>query len=751
MPCQLVEYVLGAEFDIDKGSTLRDAYPKRIPGYEDGYFAEKMLPEGAHNHSEDWTVFFLNTDYQPASGIATAVATTEPVECLVERIERGVHDPGATSPSFTTMWAHVRLVSPTVKIVASPVVVSVDCRTSPSHHRRASSTGVGVENAAVDGEDVLAEFDEAESEKLDYKVENDLCVSFADASTGGRVRLIFETKNAREKFDDMLARATGNITPSRFFYCLNLVCNRSDKTVRRGAIVKALTIVTRFPFIQIFRTIMRHGLDLYYASTDQRTLEQVFTTINSLDLSSAKVTTPMERRLLRRRVARPQYGNARTGTIDPLRTQFKWSKGGLDLTVPVNIPLCTEADDVGEASVQTLLSKFGKQTMKIYNAVLQERRVLFLAKMAPAKDVCDLVLSACCLVSPPLFGVVQRSFPYANLNDLSWLEVKGYIAGVTNPVFEGNSNWWDLICNLDTGKVQTSAEYARAKAAQSSSSSPSRAAAHVNEIPEGNAHENIDRVFIERVLGGARLRFGERWVRAQFRDFTQRLLDLAFAESAIIVDRSSSAEQRDRVLTSSEIYVAAAERRRGSTVGQVLRGKRPSVVSCGVEGPRITAWQSTSSFKVVARRRDTRNGMWQRESASATDRSILRSLSVVSEARRVKSAWDQRRSDGLNLRRSLRRLQCAPPDLTEDERLKIYKALDESLRTEMDLKELLVLLPESQGGILCLALGLLNRSENVRALTVSILQRLESIPSTRAAVNQLNFFLQSSYTRQSHK
>ena len=143
--------------------------------------------------------------------------------------------------------------------------------------------------------------------------------------------------------------------------------------------------------------------------------------------------------------------------------------------------------------------------------------------------------------------------------------------------------------------------------------------------------------------------------------------------------------------------------------------------------------------------------MWQRESASATDRSILRSLSVVSEARRVKSAWDQRRSDGVNLRRSLRRLQCAPPDLTEDERLKIYKALDESLRTEMDLKELLVLLPESQGGILCLALGLLNRSENVRALTVSILQRLESIPSTRAAVNQLNFFLQSSYTRQSHK
>ena len=40
-------------------------------------------------------------------------------------------------------------------------------------------------------------------------------------------------------------------------------------------------------------------------------------------------------------------------------------------------------------------------------------------------------------------------------------------------------------------------------------------------------------------------------------------------------------------------------------------------------------------------------------------------------------------------------------DLTEDERLQIYRALEQSLRTEMELNELLVLLPESQGGLLC--------------------------------------------------
>ena len=45
-------------------------YPSEIPGYESegGFFAENMLPEGAHNHEEDWTVFFLNRDVENTVG-----------------------------------------------------------------------------------------------------------------------------------------------------------------------------------------------------------------------------------------------------------------------------------------------------------------------------------------------------------------------------------------------------------------------------------------------------------------------------------------------------------------------------------------------------------------------------------------------------------------------------------------------------------------------------------------------------------
>lgn len=65
----LVDYIVLAEFDIDTGdydklivymlfdllyyvgSTVRYQYPENIPGYKDDWFAEHMLPEGAHNVS----------------------------------------------------------------------------------------------------------------------------------------------------------------------------------------------------------------------------------------------------------------------------------------------------------------------------------------------------------------------------------------------------------------------------------------------------------------------------------------------------------------------------------------------------------------------------------------------------------------------------------------------------------------------------------------------------------------------------
>ena len=36
----------------------------------------------------------------------------------------------------------------------------------------------------------------------------------------------------------------------------------------------------------------------------------------------------------------------------------------------------------------------------------------------------------------------------------------GFIAGVTNRIFEDHSSWWDVLCNIDTGKITVSKDIA---------------------------------------------------------------------------------------------------------------------------------------------------------------------------------------------------------------------------------------------------------------------------------------------------
>lgn len=95
------------------------------------------------------------------------------------------------------------------------------------------------------------------------------------------------------------------------------------------------------------------------------------------------------------------------------------------------IPLHTTPDETLTPSVTLLLNVFGTAAMRVYNAVLTGQRVLFVGYNHAAGDVCKFVLAACAMVAPPLCGIVHRTFPYANLSDLSFLETPGFVAGVS--------------------------------------------------------------------------------------------------------------------------------------------------------------------------------------------------------------------------------------------------------------------------------------------------------------------------------
>ena len=59
VPPPLAAHAFVAEFDIDKGSTLRATFPSCPDGVSEHWIADRMLPEGAHALATDWTAFLL--------------------------------------------------------------------------------------------------------------------------------------------------------------------------------------------------------------------------------------------------------------------------------------------------------------------------------------------------------------------------------------------------------------------------------------------------------------------------------------------------------------------------------------------------------------------------------------------------------------------------------------------------------------------------------------------------------------------
>lgn len=455
-----------AEFDIDRGSTLSHQYPAPT-GYDEHMLAELMLPDGVHARTEDWTFFFLKP---PGTKRASLRDTTN------------------------------------------------DDSTSQSH-----------------------------------------------AST------------------DPSAWRSHDLT-----YVINLVRTKHDNTVRRGALVKAMAIGTRVPFIEIFKPALLLALDDYFKEPGPECLARLYESINKLDLSAAPVFTRAEKLVLRasdrrdlfeeRFVSAPRIDVETvapatpaiatpieeveqvcsspngTGSVEMTRrrtdstssfssetkslrkklsaaslrpalgprrgssaTSIAGQAGSQDrrsiptatsplpgsgkprdthsfdtvltyrnVPLPVRVPLTVFPEEVGEYSLIRLIQTFsGPQStpsgpvhphlhtngpsthpiIVLFNALITQKRVIFLGYGQPANTVASYVLAACALGSGcgvVLQGFAARAFPYTNLLNLDDLEkVPGYIAGVTNPRFE-DLHAWDLFLNVESGQIKVAKDIAAA-------------------------------------------------------------------------------------------------------------------------------------------------------------------------------------------------------------------------------------------------------------------------------------------------
>jgi hypothetical protein len=653
---RLVDYVIEAEFDIDTGSTVRYQYPQEVPDYKPDWFAEHMLPEGAHNRVLDYTYIFLNRN--------------------------GVH---------------------------------------------------------IDQHNWI-------------KPEN-------------------EQSNAS------VSPAPPDQKP--FLYGLNLVKTRHDSSVRRGAIVKAMCIFSRYSLIEAFKKPLELSLDEFFDNQSVDVLQRLFDQLNSVDTTSLPWPNIVEQQLMRRGI---HYDTIRTTLPDHLPRSWMHSVEcpSSQGTLTLQYPLYHTPDEIGDISVVRLVKIFGDATMKIFHGILTKQRVLFVGYGHSAHDIAQMVLSAVAMVAPPMTNLIRRTFPYANLTDLSFLEVKGYIAGVTNPMFQQRESWWDILCVLDlpnnTGTVITTEDKKSEPLSSGSmhhsvSTATLAAATDTADVPvkglgsahasrsnlsveeSNNLHFGVDQRFIQSVISGINALIGEEWTRQQFADYAATLL--TFIQDKNMLLHMSRLEERTRRiaeanlqrLTVLELSSEFKDMPKHPWVWDTLAG---SETTSGTG----TIMSAASVREEAVPASPKQSSITSSESAPARNTALepAPSLQVPLPSTTISSPLNPTGMfNPLSLKTKLLRLRLDQSTTFVREMETHMLMAEKYLISETAIQGLVILFPESQGGLTPFAAGMFHASPVIRYCTLVILNRIQCYASCKAAFDGMNTFLLAGYKRLQEK
>lgn len=287
------------------------------------------------------------------------------------------------------------------------------------------------------------------------------------------------------------------------------------------------------------------------------------------------------------------------------------------IPIPIKVPVAVSPETVGDFSLIKLIQTFGEPHAKspqpfalhphlttsgafthpiivLANAMLTQKRVIFLGHNRPSGEVAEAVLAACALASGGVLrGFTRHAFPYTDLSKIDdLLKVPGFIAGVTNPTFENHPEWWDLLCDLPTGRMKISNRIEQAPFTEglaSFSGQNPAFASMVSGASSANAAQDAtgDAAFMADVLRSVAARHGEGVIRAKWRDWVEKFTRV-------------SAAFEECVYGASALYIGVEEAEPGnesvSGHGYVWADEQSKLKELAGGVHRIEGWRNTRSY-----------------------------------------------------------------------------------------------------------------------------------------------------------
>lgn len=408
------------------------------------------------------------------------------------------------------------------------------------------------------------------------------------------------------------------------------------------------------------------------------------------------------------------------------------------IPIPIKVPTGISPETVGDFSLIKLIQAFsvphasspqpfmlhphlttnGAYTHPIIvlvNAMLTQKRVIFLGHNRPSGEVAEAVLAACALASGGILrGFTRHAFPYTDLTKIDdLLNVPGFIAGVTNPAFANHPEWWDLLCDVPTGRMKISNRIDAAPTTeglmyfqQQNPAYAPNATGIVSGTPSLSAAPDAtgDTAFIDDLLRSIVSRHGEHVIRAKWRDYINKFTRVAAAFE-------------ESVYGASALYIGASEADAGAYGvrghGYVWSDDAARLRELGANVCRIEGWRNTRSYYA-----------------------FIQDLATL---------WERRPIRALDLAHQHDRLRCLK--LSHEDSGAVYLALAACVRSYDEVCQLLTVTPESNAGLFYVSLGLFHPDPKVRAATVELLERVAGHVAGRHFWAHLGRFAKLAFAR----
>ncbi|CAG8498080.1 7464_t:CDS:10 [Ambispora gerdemannii] len=684
-----VTHILLAEFDIDRGASLTHQYPQ-ITGTDEHLLAELMLPDGAHLRPEDWTVFFLNQTIPNIDDIS--INTTKRMSS--DDKEGDEED----RPSLLYALNLVRTKHDKEARRGAVVKAMAICTKHQFLHIYKPILLLALENYFQDPSIKCLE-------SL-YEAVNSMDVSFMPRFSP-QEKAILRASESKDLFEEKFVEFEKN---------KNRISNYSTGSNNQN----------------------NNNNNNQVAAATQENVVKATVPLSSNAENMSHVDTPEEERLARMRrgayidlSSRELLPNLSNVHKDRHFYETKVHYNGINL--PIRVPLTVNPEEVGDFSLIKLITTFsppspspnthpfhphldtsGNQTHPIIllvNALLTQKRIIFLGQGHPSGDVANYVLAACAMGSGSggvLRGFSERAFPYTNLTQLDdLLKVPGFIAGVTNRIFEDHSSWWDVLCNIDTGKITVSKDIVTPSYGTKQDDRPDEGAKSPSSKNEPWGREKwdmTDHEFMTEVMHAIQHHYGETAIRGKFQEYVQRFVRL-------------TALYEIETFGSTKIGITPANTDTNKILGTGLAfpDENAKLREVAANMNRMEGWRQTISYKY-----------YQQDFQHYLKTRSIKSFDVYFQIAKL---------------RTLKNMQTEEVET-------LYKAFVDSVHTDEQIIEFLSYLPQNQGGLFPVGLGLFHPLKSVRGYTIELFNRINEHVTGNKFVQTLNFFLKYAYERQ---